>query len=126
MLTTRQLTRLLTKADWVASLDLSNVYFHIPIRRTSWKYLSFAYHGVVYAFHALPFRIATAPYVYTRVSCQLSKFFQPFGIFLHLYIDDWLTQAFSSFLTALRVHLVLILTRALGWVVNQNSSPHRI
>ena len=116
MLTTRQLTLILSKGDWVASLDLSDVYFHISIWPVSQKYLWFAYKGVVYEFYALPFGISTAPYVFTRMSCQLSKFLQPFSIPLYMYIDDWLTQALSAFLTALRLHLILLLARALGWI----------
>ena len=118
MLTTRQVTLILSKGDWVASLDLADAYVHIPICPISRKYLRFAYQDVVYEFHSLPFGIATAPYVFTRVSCQLSKFLQPFGIPLHMYINDWLTQALSAFLTALRIRLIMLLARAFGWIIN--------
>ena len=93
MLTTRHLSRVLTHQGHAASLDLKDAYLHVPIRKSFRKYLRFAYRGRVCQFKSLPFGIATAPYVFTRIMSQLTRFLQPFTIPLHQFIDDWLTHA---------------------------------
>jgi hypothetical protein len=73
MLTTRQVAQVLNKGEWTASLDLTDAYLHVPIRRV------------------LPFGrkidVLAAPYVFTRVASQLSKFVQKFAIWLLQYLD---------------------------------------
>ena len=53
--------------DWAISLDLTDAYLHVPIHRQSRKYLRFCLKGQTYQFKALPFGLATSPYVFTRV-----------------------------------------------------------
>ena len=51
----------LQTGEWVASIDLTDAYFHVPIHPKFPKYLRFHVQGQAYQFRALPFRIATAP-----------------------------------------------------------------
>ena len=53
--------------EWVASIDLTDAYFHVPIHPKFQKYLRFHVQGQAYQFRALPFGIATAPLEFTRV-----------------------------------------------------------
>jgi hypothetical protein len=48
-------------------LDLSEAYFHIPISLVSRKFLRFVWNNKVYQFLAVPFGLAVAPQVFTRV-----------------------------------------------------------
>lgn len=90
-MTTPQSTRLaLSQGDWAISLDLKDAYFHIPIHPGFWKYLRFAVEGMTYAFVALPFGIATAPQVFTRVFGVIGAFLHQHGVNMIQYIDDWL------------------------------------
>ena len=92
-MTTPQTTRLaLSPGDWAISLDLKDAYFHIPINRAYWKYLRFSVEGRTYAFVALPFGIATAPQVFTRVFGVIGAFLRQHGISMIQYIDDWLVH----------------------------------
>ena len=50
----------------MASIDLSDAYFQVPIHRSSRKYLRFFHEGQVFQFRALCFGLATAPQVFTR------------------------------------------------------------
>ena len=47
--------------EWVASIDLSDAYLHIPIHPDSRKYLRFCHRSQVFQFTSLPFGLATAP-----------------------------------------------------------------
>ena len=57
----------LQAGKWVASIDLTDAYFHVPIHPKFQKYLHFHVQGQAYQFRALPFRIATASLEFTRV-----------------------------------------------------------
>ncbi len=67
METTEAVREALQVRDWVASVDLMDVYFHIPIRPSSRKYLRFTHRGEVYQYQVLPFGICTAPLIFTLV-----------------------------------------------------------
>ena len=51
----------LIPGEWVASIDLSDAYLHIPIHPHSRKYLRFCHRSQVFQFTSLPFGLATAP-----------------------------------------------------------------
>ncbi|KYN15932.1 hypothetical protein ALC57_11825, partial [Trachymyrmex cornetzi] len=52
----------------MASLDLKDAYFLLPIHPCFRKYLRFQWKSVTYEFGALPFSLATtAPYIFTKV-----------------------------------------------------------
>ena len=57
----------LQAGEWVASIDLTDAYFHVPIHQKFQKYLRFHVQGQAYQFRALSFGIATAPLEFTRV-----------------------------------------------------------
>ena len=57
----------LIPGEWVSSIDLSDAYLHIPIHPNSRKYLRFCYRSQVFQFTSLPFRLATAPQVFTMI-----------------------------------------------------------
>lgn len=50
--------------DWITSIDLQDVYFHIfPHHRT---FLKFAYHGIIYEYLTIPFGLSLVPRVFTK------------------------------------------------------------
>lgn len=90
MTTPQSVRRALSPADYAVSLDLKDAYFHVPIHPGSWKYLRFSMEDTTYAFVALPFGIASAPQVFTRVFGAIGAFLHRLGIQIVMYIDDWL------------------------------------
>ena len=54
------------EGDFLASLDLKDAYFQIPIHGSSRKLLRFMSEGTVYQFKALCYGLSTAPQVFTR------------------------------------------------------------
>ena len=61
-----------SKGDFLASIDLKDAYFQIPVQPSSRKLLRFASNGTVYQFKALCFGLSTAPQVFTRVFAAVS------------------------------------------------------
>lgn len=79
---------MLRQGDWVTSLDLTDAYFHIPIRPSSRKFLRFAILGLVFQFRALPFGLSSAPWAFSRVVSELRLDFRRRGLQLFQYLDD--------------------------------------
>ena len=76
------------EGDFLASLDLKDAYFQIPIHGSSRKLLRFMSEGTVYQFKALCFGLSTAPQVFTRVFAAVSAWAHSRGIKLLRYLDD--------------------------------------
>ena len=61
------------KNDFLASMDLKDAYFQIPVHPSSRKILCFVSNDTVYQFKALCFGLSTAPQVFTRVFAAVSS-----------------------------------------------------
>ena len=82
------------EGDFLASINLKDAYFQIPVHQALRKLLSFLLGGVVYQFKALCFGLSTAPQVFTRVFAAVSVWAHSHGIRLLKYLADWLVLAF--------------------------------
>ncbi|KAJ1101769.1 hypothetical protein NDU88_006833 [Pleurodeles waltl] len=80
--------------DWMVSVDLQDVYFHIPILKSNRKYLRFVVGSQHYQFAVLPFGLTSAPRVFTKVMVVAAHLRRK-GIAVFPYLDDWLIKAKS-------------------------------
>ena len=110
------------EGDFLASLDLKDAYFQIPIHRSSRKLLRFMSEGTVYQFKALCFGLSTAPQVFTRVFAAVSAWAHSRGIRLLRYLDDWLVLSSSEKKAKESIRELLSLCRTLGIVINEKKS----
>ena len=110
------------EGDFLASVDLKDAYFQIPVHRSSRKLLRFTSEGTVYQFKVLCFRLWTAPQVFTRVFAAVSAWVHSRGILLLLYLDDWLVLASSEAVARQHVRELLSLCHSLGIVINDEKS----
>ena len=112
----------LQAGEWVASIDLTDAYFHVPIHQKFQKYLRFHVQGQAYQFRALPFGIATAPLEFTRVVKEVKFIALSQGVRIHQYLDDWLVRSKDPESCARDVQKLLNLIEKLGWIVNLKKS----
>ena len=110
------------EGDFLASLDLKDAYFQIPIHGSSRKLLRFMSEGTVYQFKALCFGLSTAPQVFTRVFAAVSAWAHARRIRLLRYLDDWLVLSSSEKKAKESIRELLSLCRTLGIVINEKSS----
>ena len=110
------------EGDFLASLDLKDAYFQIPIHGSSRKLLRFMSEGTVYQFKALCFGLSTAPQVFTRVFAAVSAWAHSHGIRLLRYLDDWLVLSSSEKKAKESIRELLSLCRTLGIVINEKKS----
>ena len=95
METVASVSAAISPGDLAISLDLTDGYFHVPIARWFRKYLRFVINGKVYQFKALPFGLATAPRVFTKILCPLASFLHVLGVPFHRFLDDFLCRSNS-------------------------------
>ena len=110
------------KDDFLASIDLKDAYFRIPVHPSSRKLLRFVSNGTVYQFRALCFELSTAPQVFTRVFAAVSSWAHSRGVRLLRYLDDWLILSSSEAKTKQHVNQLLALCYSLGIVINKEKS----
>ena len=110
------------EGDFLASLDLKDAHFQIPIHRSSRKLLRFTSEGTAYQFRAPCFGLSTAPQVFSRVFAVVSAWAHTHRIRLLRYLDDWLVLSSSEREAKQAVQLLLSLCRTLGIVINEKKS----
>ena len=104
--------------DWMASIDLKDAYFHVPIHPEHRKYLRFCIQRQAYQYRVLPFGLSTAPRTFTKMLAPVMEYLRMRGVQLHPYLDDILLTARSQ--DQLSSH-ILQTTQALtaaGYVIN--------
>ena len=109
------------EGDFLASIDLKDVYFQIPIHQLSRMLLRFLSEGTIYQFKALCFGLSTAPQVFTKVFAAVSAWAHSHGIRLLQYLDDWLVLASSEVEAKKNVQDLLSVCHSLGIIINEKS-----
>lgn len=107
---------------WGATLDLKDAYMHIPIHPSSKKWLGFVIGGKSYRFKTLPFGLSTAPRTFTRVVKVIAEHLRKTGVYVFVYLDDWLLTAPSQRILTDQVSTVIDLVQRLGFIVNLKKS----
>jgi hypothetical protein len=123
METVRLVKASIQKGDWAVTLDLSDAYLHVPIHPKSYKYLRMAVTPkLVYYFRALPFGLCTAPGVFTRIVESVAAFLRIQGLYVNVYLDDWLIRHENLPFLTNKIPMILGFLHSLGWEVNRKKS----
>ncbi|GAX86439.1 hypothetical protein CEUSTIGMA_g13849.t1 [Chlamydomonas eustigma] len=104
--------------DFAFSTDDKSGYWQIPLHPAMWKYLAFTWEGRVYCFTLfthLPFGVAPACFIYTRVKQELYRPLRKWGFRLVALIDDQLSLQKGEARTAFQASAMARLLEALGW-----------
>lgn len=82
------------------------------------KYLRFQWEGQQYEFSSLPFGLAPAPMVFTKLLKPVAAFLRKQAIRIIIYLDDMLIMAGSKEELRAHVELTMALLRHLGFILN--------
>ena len=107
---------------WCASLDLKDAFLHLAIHPSSRKCLSFAIGDEIFRFRGLPFGLSTVPCTFTRVVKVIAEHLRRQGVYVFIYLDDWLLTAPSPEILRHQVRMVANLVQRLGFTVNFQKS----
>ncbi len=113
----------------MVSLDLKDAYLHVTIHPSHWRYLRFALRSpagelIVYQWKVLPFGLATAPRVFTKLMAPLAAaaHLHLQGCLMYPYIDDIFHAQASASQTARTHNLSLRCHFKMGFVINVKKS----
>ena len=89
----RSAMALFEKGDFFFTFDLASAYHHIDVDPRYWKFLGFTWptpdgQSQSYVFKSLPLGLASAPYVFTKVTRDLVHHWRRQGIKCMMYLDD--------------------------------------
>ena len=122
METLQTVISLIVPGLWLASVDLKDAYFHVPINQEHWKYLRFILEGVVYEYLVAPFGLSLAPRLFMMVVGVIIAWLRSRGVRICAYLDDILVLGNSPQEVRQSLTLVILtLTRA-GFIINVKKS----
>jgi hypothetical protein len=113
---------LLQPQDWLGKIDLKDAYFVIPIWKDHRKYLRFFWKSSLLEFACLPFGLAVAPRLFTKVLKPVVALLRRAGIRLIIYLDDLLFMNQSKEGLGLDMATARYLLENLGFVINLEKS----
>ena len=99
-------------------IDLKDAYFSVKIDIKHRKYLRFRWKGKSYQYRALPFGLATAPRVFTKVMREAVSHLREKGIRLVHYLDDILILGETLSICQTSVLDTAAWLKKLGFVLN--------
>ena len=122
METLSSIKALVRQGDWGASIDLQDAYLHIPIHPSSRKYLRFSCQGKLFQFKCLPFGLASAPRVFTKVMETVAAYLRQRGLRVAQYFDDWLLLHAKQATLSHQLHVCWDTVISLGLIPNREKS----
>lgn len=113
---------LLRKDDWLVTVDLKDAYLSVPMAEVHRKFLRFVWEEQHYEFQSLPFGLASAPRVFTKLLKPVMAVLRRQGIRCIVYIDDLLLLSQSRAELHAATRAVLSLLTYLGFIINWEKS----
>jgi len=116
---------LLSPGDFLATLDLEDAYLLLPIHQNDRKFLRFRFRGQLFEFRVLPFGLALAPFIFTKILKPVLYSLREGGFFSVNYLDDFLLIAQSHEQCLNNITASVSLLSSLGFVINKRKSALR-
>lgn len=113
---------LLKPNDFLAKIDLKDAYFTMPIWKNHQKFLRFIWQDTQWEFLCLPFGLASAPRLFTKILKPVVGLLRKQGIRLIIYLDDILLMAPTAEELTRHIKLTVSLLELLGFVINYTKS----
>ncbi|XP_066590815.1 uncharacterized protein [Prorops nasuta] len=118
----RTAIRLVRKNFFMASLDLEDAYFLVPILKKSRKFLRFKFENTIYEFTSMPFGLCTAPLVFTKFMRPVVCHLRGQGLLSVIYLDDILRIGRDEITCRKNVESTKNLLESLGFIINYEKS----
>lgn len=112
----------LLPGDFLATIDLSDAYCHVPIKDHHRRFLAFRFDGITYCWNCLPFGLASAPQAFSQLTNWVASILRSRGVRILVYLDDFLIAARSAAELQVHVRYAYDLLFRLGWQINVRKS----
>jgi hypothetical protein len=110
--------KLITKDCWMASLDLKDAYYSVPIHPESQNFLKFSYKGGLFKFTAFPNGLSSCPRKFTKLLKPILATLRLNGHIIVVYIDDLLLVGHTYEKCVNTIIDTLTLLERLGFVIH--------
>ncbi len=114
--------KMLSPGCFLASIDLKDAYYSVPIHAEFRKYLRFYWNGKLYQFTCLPNGLACAPRKFTKLLKPVYATLRREGHHVSGFLDDMLLMASSETELQASIDRTLQLLQELGFVINWEKS----
>lgn len=118
----RTAIKLISRDCYLGSIDLKDAYFLVPVHVSHKKFLRFIFDEKLYEFNCLPFGLATAPYVFTKLMKPVMFHLRKNGLTSVVYLDDFLLIGSSYASCSENIRKTEKLLDELGFIINYNKS----
>ena len=106
----------------MATLDLKEAYFMIPIAYEHRKYLRFYFETNLWEFNCMPFGLSVAPWVFTKLLKPILAHLRSEGFLSVNYLDDFLLFGNNFDKCKENVEVTCKTLESLGFVINYEKS----
>ena len=113
---------LMSPGSYMASLDLQDAYYSVPISGKHRKYLKFRWKGVLYLYTCLPNGLSSAPRFFTKLLKPVLSHLRAQGFTSSIYLDDLFLQRDTFQECTNNVQKTVALLTDLGFCVHQEKS----
>lgn len=115
----RTVTRLVFPNFFMATLDIEDAYYLIPVHQSSRKLLRFHFMNKLYQFKCLVFGLCTSPHVFTKVLKPVMKTLRARGFSSVIYLDDimCIEQNFNK--CQINISETIKFLKSLGFLINK-------
>ncbi|KAL6723688.1 hypothetical protein Aduo_018665 [Ancylostoma duodenale] len=110
------------QGDYCTKVGMTDSYFGVNIAEELRPYLVFFWDNEVFWCTCLPFGLATAPYVYTKIMRVVAEHFRSLGTRVIFYLDDWAFFAKTPELLRKQLRYALEVFAKLALHVNMEKS----
>lgn len=114
--------KLVTEDCYMASIDLKDAYFSVPVCDDDQKYLKFLWRNTLFKFKALPNGLASGPRIFTKLLKPVFATLRMRGHVIVGYIDDTLIIGNCPNDVKLAVSDTVELLEQLGFTINKEKS----
>lgn len=113
---------LIEHGDFVASIDLSDAFFTIPLHSDSKKFTTFQFDQKRYSYNVLPFGLTSSPRIFSKMLKPAIIFLRSSGVKISSYLDDIFICGSTKDLVSSHVQKTLSLLHSLGFRTNFDKS----
>lgn len=122
LINVHRIVNFLQPGDWLAKINLSNAYFHIPVSQAHRCFLRVIYRGQLWEMTCLPFGLACAPKIFASLTNWVAQILRQKGIRIVVYLDDYIIACQDPHLLKQQIQVTTTILEQLGWKINFDKS----
>lgn len=118
----RTAKNLITPGSFMASIDLKDAFFMIPVAKEHRIFLRFRFKNQLFQFTCLPFGLCTSPFIFTKIMKPVMYSLRSKGLISCIYLDDILCIGSNYDICLNNVKQSIQVLASLGLAINYNKS----